>query len=64
MGQCGLFWHVDLVIAVSLTALSAGASLAYFSDRLPARAGLLEGVAGVLIVVGLALFGLKLQVCR
>jgi len=64
MNQCASFCYVDPVIAMSIIALAAGAGLAYFSDRLPARASLLQTVAGVLIIVGLALVGLKLPVFR
>ena len=59
-----IFCHVDAMIAASLVSLASGGTLAYLAERVPARVKHMETVAGLLIVVGLALLGSQLPIHR
>jgi len=61
MASCGILCQYHVAFAASLAAVAGGATLAYLAGRMPARAQRMETIAGILLVVGLALLGANLQ---
>jgi hypothetical protein len=51
-----------MIGAIGLIGLLAGGALAYAAERVPARAALLEGSGGALLLAGLALIGSGLPI--
>jgi hypothetical protein len=49
-----------MISAIGFVSILTGSTLAYAADQYPARAKLLEGVGGALLITGLALIGLRL----